>query len=100
VSLSLSDVRRIAHDVARQNHPTINVVGATATGGSDYTEVIVTLERCAEEPRLLSIGITRDMSESSLRRSMDERLRQHLAEHRSRVNADRPVAGTADTPRS
>jgi hypothetical protein len=50
VSLSLSDVRRIAHDVARQHHPTLNVVGATAAGGSDYTEVIVTLERCAENP--------------------------------------------------
>lgn len=83
MSLALSDVRRIANDVARRHDHSISVAGVTVEGGAAYAEVIVTLEQCAQEPCLLNIGIPRDVSEAAFERLMDERLRDHLASHRS-----------------
>ena len=50
MSLSLSDVRRIVSEVAREQTPSLEVVAARADGDSSYTEVILTVRGCATEP--------------------------------------------------
>ena len=49
--LSLQDVQKITDDVARELNPSLAVLAATtAEGGSEYTEVTLTLRGCATEP--------------------------------------------------
>jgi hypothetical protein len=80
--LSLEDVRRIADEVIRQENPAMKVVAATtAEGGSDYTEIIVTVLGCHTEPCRLMLGMNRQVSEPVFRRAVAEKFRQHLKEH-------------------
>jgi len=84
VSFTLSDVQRIAADVARQQDGRLEVVGAVpAQGEAGYTEVILTLRGCQadEEPCRMMIGVTRDASESQIRRAVTKSLREHLDDH-------------------
>jgi hypothetical protein len=78
VSLTLSDVRRIAADVAKQQDPPLEVMGATpAEGDSAYAEVMLTIRGCHVEPCRMLIGVSRDASEPECRRVLQERLQQH-----------------------
>ena len=80
--MKLSDVQRIATEVARQQDERLQVEGAIpAAAESGYTEVILTIRGCEDDPCMLVIGISRDASESSLRAAVAERLREHLRRH-------------------
>jgi hypothetical protein len=80
----LTDVRRIAADVAKEQDPRLEVVGATAgEGESTYAEVILTVRGCRAEPCRVMIGVSRDVSEPECRGNVTARLREHLAEHRA-----------------
>ena len=81
--LSLTEVRRIAADVATQQHLLPEVVAATPTEGeSAYAEVLLTLRGCRSEPCRLIIGVSRDASAPECRRAVEARLQQHVAKHR------------------
>ena len=81
MSLTLTDLRRIAADVARQQDPALDVVAAMpAEGDAAYTEVMFTVTGCRHEPCQLVVGLSRNSSEPDCRRAVEDRLRQHLAE--------------------
>lgn len=81
--LTLTEVRRIAADVARQQDPSLEVVAATPSEGkSAYAEVLFTMGGSGSDPYRLIIGITRDASEPECRRAVGQRLERHLAKHR------------------
>jgi hypothetical protein len=80
VLLSLTDVRRIATEVARQQHPALEVVGAIAA--SSYAEVVLSVRDDPAECRMI-VGVSRDASEPECRDVMTARLQQHLADHLS-----------------
>jgi len=84
MALSLTAVRQIAVDVARQEDPSLEVVAATAGEGdsSSYAEVVLMLRGCRTEPCRMLIGVDRNAPEGECRALVRERLQQHLAEHR------------------
>jgi hypothetical protein len=85
--LTLTDLRRIAADVAAQQDPALEVVAATpAEGESTYVEVILTIRGCQVEPCRVMIGVNRNASEREVRRVVKARLQQHIAEHRSKTS--------------
>jgi hypothetical protein len=80
MALDLIEVRRLAGDVAREEDPALEVVGATsAEGGPNYAEIIVAFHR-QPEPLRLVIGIKRDAPEPVVRGMLRDRLREHLHE--------------------
>ena len=80
--LTLEDLRRMAMDVVREEHTTLEVVAAvTEAGGSAYAEVLITLQRCGPEECLLSVGIDRGLSPAAVRVLLRDRVRAHLHEH-------------------
>jgi hypothetical protein len=85
MSLKLSDVRRIAGEVAREQFPDLEIVAAVAEGDSGYTEVLMTVRGCRQEPCQIMIGLNRDASESDFRAAVRERVQEHLDEHRTAV---------------
>jgi hypothetical protein len=88
--MKISDVHRIAIEVAREQDDRLEVEGAVPAGGdSAYTEVILTIRECQDEPCLLVIGLIRDASESSIRAAVAERLREHLHSHAKKVSMPR-----------
>lgn len=86
MALTLTDVRRIAADVAKQEDPRLEVIGAMAgEGGSAYAEVVLTVRGCRAEPCRVMIGVSRGVSEPECRDTVTARLRDHLAAHRATV---------------
>lgn len=83
MALKLADVRRIASEVAQNQFPSLEIVAAVAEGESGYTEVLMTVRGCRQEPCQIMIGLSRDASESEFRAAIGERLREHLDEHES-----------------
>ena len=82
MAVTLNDLQRIAADVARQEDDRLEVVAAIPAEGSPaYTEVMLTLRGCKVEPCRMMIGVRRDASESEIRETVTDRLRQHLDEH-------------------
>ena len=81
MALKLTDVRRIAGEVARKQNPSLEVVAARAEDNSAYTEVFLTLHGCAVDPCQITLSLSRDVSESEFRQAVDARLREHLHEH-------------------
>jgi len=84
MSVTLTDVQRIAADVARQEDRRLEVVAAIpAQGEAAYAEVALTIRGCRAEPCRMMIGVSRNASESDIRATVTDRLRQHLDEHRA-----------------
>jgi hypothetical protein len=84
MSLTLSDVRRIAADEARREDPALEVIGAhSREGGSISAEVVLTIRGCRVEPCQMIIGVPRNASEGECRGAVRARLKEHLAEHRA-----------------
>jgi hypothetical protein len=81
VSLNLTDVRRIAGEVAHAQNPALEVIAARADHDSTYTEVFLTLPGCSAEPCTLIVGVSRDGSEVDFRAAIRERLADHLDGH-------------------
>jgi hypothetical protein len=80
--LTMEEVTRISEDAAHDVSPDLQVVGVTLTGGSGYTEILVTLRGCQAEPCQVAVGAFRDTSESAMRQEIVETLRRHVAQHR------------------
>jgi len=77
--LTLTDVERMAREIARDEDPALEVVAArNGEGAADYTEVILTLNRSHDEPARLVIGVTRNATEDDIRRLLRSSLRDHL----------------------
>jgi hypothetical protein len=84
VSVTLTDVQRIAADVAREQDRRLEVVGAVpAEGEKAYAEVILTIRGCGVEPCTVVVGVSRDAPEAEIRETVSDRLRRHLDEHRT-----------------
>jgi hypothetical protein len=82
--LNLNDVRRIATEVVQAADSSLQVVGAApAEGGSNYTEIILSVANCHVEPCRLSIGVERDVSEAAFRQAVSEQVRRHLRDRAS-----------------
>jgi hypothetical protein len=93
MSMKPTDVQRIAVDVARELDDAVEVVAAVpTTGDSAYTEVVLTIRGCQDEPCVVVVGVSRDASESSIRVAVAEQMRGHLRDHRSRT-AGAPGSG-------
>ena len=79
--ISLTDIERIANEIAAEENAGLCVVAAGNSGGSaDYTEVLLTLHRRLGEPIQLVIGTSRNAAESEVRRLLRDRLRDQLGE--------------------
>jgi hypothetical protein len=78
MSLSLADVERLAAQVATEEDSALEVLAATnAEGASDYTEILLTLNR-PSDPSPLVVGVSRNAGEAEIRELLRDRLRQHL----------------------
>jgi hypothetical protein len=79
MTLSLTNIRRLAVDVAREESPALEVVGTTnAEGAANYAEVIVADHSRRDDSRHLVIGLSRSASESAIRDQLRDRLREGL----------------------
>lgn len=83
MALNLNDARRIATEVVAATNSSLRVVGAATQGGSNYTEIMVSVVNCHAEPCRLSIGVERDMSEAAFRKAVGDQVRRHLRERES-----------------
>ena len=80
--LTLTEVQRIAAEVAAGESGDLSVAVTRSEGESAYAELIVSLMGCAAEPCRILIGVDRDMTEPQFRVAVQDGLRQHLEEHR------------------
>jgi len=90
MTLTLADVRRIASDIAQQQHPSLDVVGVTTREGSTTSaEVILAIRDCYVEPYRVVISLSRQVSEAECRVAVLTQLGEHLAAPASgRVSAE------------
>ena len=80
MALDLIDLKRLAGDVAKEENPALEILGATsAEGGRNYAEVIVAHHRDSDRHRLV-IGVKRDAPELVVRGILRDRMREHLQE--------------------
>jgi len=83
--LNLDDARRIATEVVAAADSSLRVVGAATEGGSNYTEIMISVVNCHAEPCRLSIGVERNMSEAAFREAVGDQVRRHIRERESAV---------------
>jgi hypothetical protein len=77
--LSLEDLRRLALEAVHTYRPPLEVLAAVAVaGGSTYAEVLFTCGGDAQEDCLVSIGVNRQASETSVKRLLADKIRAHL----------------------
>lgn len=76
--LSLPDARRIVGELIAEEHPSLRVVGTTAEGGANYTEILLTVAECHAEPCRITLGVDRETSEAVFRREVSNQIRRHL----------------------
>ena len=78
--VSLKTVSDIASDVAKAQNDRLQVVGVSpAEGGGAYTEIMIVVNGCRENPCNISLGVLRDVSEAELRSTIEAKLREHLS---------------------
>jgi hypothetical protein len=75
MTLTLTDVRRIASDVAQQENPALDVVGVTPRQGSTTSAEVIFADECSP----MVIGISRHISEIECRAVVRTRLRERLS---------------------
>jgi|SRR6516164_4755576 len=96
MGITLTDIRRIAEDVAQEHDPPLDVVGVTTRqGSSGSAEVIFGVRECEAEPCRFVISVNRRGSEAECRSAVRTRLREHLDAARSIETTD----GKGLTPR-
>jgi hypothetical protein len=77
--LELSEVRRIAEDVARAEGPSVDfIAAATSTRGSGYIELTLRIQGDDDEPSLIIVGADRSGGEAELRETLARELRRRL----------------------
>ena len=96
MALTLEETRRIATEVLEVDHPKLRVVGVNTQGGSGYAEVIVTVANCHAEPCRLSIGVQRDVSETTFRTAFKRTIGSHVGD--GRPDSARPAPGAYFRP--
>ena len=80
MTLTLADVRRIASDIAQQQHPSLDVIGVTTRGSSSTSaEVILAMRDYHVEPYRVVVSVSRQVSEAECRVALLTQLAQHLA---------------------
>ena len=79
--LSIDDIQRIAAEAARAASPQLEVTGVHMSGGTSYSEVLVTIRGCRTERCQVSIGVFRDGLETTIRENIAAALQRHLSEH-------------------
>ena len=80
-ALTVTDVTRIATEAAREQSPTLKVVGVTVGGDGNYAEILVNIAGCRAEPCRFSVGVFRDAPESVLHQEIAGQLQRHIREH-------------------
>ena len=80
MTLTVEETRRIAAEVLAADHPALRVVGVKTEGGSGYAEVIVIVAHCHAEPCRLSLGVQRDVSETTFRTAFKQTVGRHVGE--------------------
>jgi hypothetical protein len=84
MALTLTEVRRIASDVARHDYPDVDVLGVTPREGSSTSaEVIFAIRACDHEPCRVLIGVSRQISEGECRGTVRAQLHERLARRAS-----------------
>lgn len=82
MSLSLEAIAAISRTVALEHGRALTVVGVTATeGGSDRSEILITLDGCHDDPCRLLLNVDRTDGrefEASLRAQLIEALKKHV----------------------
>ena len=81
--LTIEETRRIADEVLAADHPALHVVGVKTEGGSNYAKVIVIVANCHAEPCRLSIGVQRDVSETTFRAAFRQTIGRHIEASRN-----------------
>ena len=82
--LDLINARRLATEVVEATDTSLRVVGAMpGEGGSNYTEIMVSIANCHAEPCRISIGVERDVSEADFREAVGEQVRRHIRDRDS-----------------
>ena len=82
-SMSVTEITRVATEVARAEAPGLEVIGVSHAGGDGtYAEVLLRVRGCHKEPCQVSLGVFRDVSESDLRAEIGQKLRRHSEERR------------------
>lgn len=80
MTLTLTDLRRIAAEIAHEEQPGLEVLAATnGEGAANYAEIILAFHADDPDPRRIVVGVSRPISESEMRHVMRERLRDQLA---------------------
>jgi hypothetical protein len=81
--LTLTDVRRIATDVAHALRPSLDVVGVRhSQEGRSYTEVFLTSNDSRPERSRVIVGLHGDLSASECRQAIETELHRYLADLR------------------
>jgi hypothetical protein len=78
VNLNIADLRRIAADAALEVSPYLHVIGVVlSASGSEYAEVLVTIEGVGHETHRVAVGVRRKPPLAELREQLVAKLRQH-----------------------
>lgn len=78
--LTLTDIRRIATDVARENRSHLDVLAAKKAGSeSEYAEVMLENRECPQPPCLVVVGVDRNSTEEECRTAIQASLRRQAA---------------------
>jgi hypothetical protein len=82
MTLELDEIRRLAVEIVHDENHAVDVVGVlTESGGSGYTEVLISLRGCAPEECRISVGIDRHVNEIAFRATLADKIRAHLQDH-------------------
>ena len=99
--LNVSEVTRIAREAADRHSLPLEVMGVTLpTGGSDYVEILVSIDNCASPPCQIAVGVFRNLSESALSDEIVSRLRHHVEKQRRSGRRQRSQDNAQDGPQS
>lgn len=75
-------VKQAAADAAREISPNLRVAGVVlSASGSEYAEVIVTVEGCRKDTCQIAVGVRRKAPLSTLRKRLVESLSEHYQAH-------------------
>jgi hypothetical protein len=82
--ITLSEVGRIAQEVAQRLSANLDVVATMPTGESGkYSEVLLTVRGCSQEPCRVMVSVRRDEPEHHIRAVLADALQKHVNQHKA-----------------
>ena len=78
---TLDDVRRMADEVVNGLDPSVHVVAATSKRGTDYTEIVLAVSGCRDEPCTIVLGVSRNMPDREFKTAVADSFRRHREQH-------------------